>query len=930
MATGLQQSHAKVFQEAIRNGLQSFVLPSSLVATTAAGTPATGFFYSSIDGRAPAIDVANDLRVSMGTERIPTRLAHELFSEIGPAKERVWAMPGESRIRFIGEWSFINDFNKSYRAKASSSEVSPCYIEVLFYGTGLNLLMGIDSIYRANITCSIDQGAFGSNLFALNNWSPVTNVRNYGPNQILKVASGLTMGLHTALIKLTGSPDIYGLEILNEQTSNVRINPGTAFIDGLKVVSAGGSLSYNSEATETKGGRQLIYLRSNGTIGSAFTPVDATVKYLANTDHTNEELVKTYSPREFGNGSSYDFASLTGAASNTVFTLSDGTTTLNGRSVQLAGPTGVSAEGIVLSSFNSSLSFTFVGTGIDIVSFKASTTKAGAMDPHSVMVDGVAAGVLSESEQTNTTKIASGLPYGTHVVKITRPSAGFTASVSTTSGSTTVVTASTTSVSVGASIVGSGIPAGATVTSITNSTTFVISAAATATAFVSASFSTPCYISSFKVYQPKKPALPVETIELADYNILGAFSANSTPGDATISSGIIRKMAVREASYQSPGYGTTFTQTISTVENSDVVTVTSTASLSAGLYLTSTTGIPNNAYIVSILSSTTFLINTPATATGSTTGTFAPSTWAASLTQGASVSGYTIDSSGANSLNSSCVFHFWGTGVEVRMGQSLSSSVTNFNIDGYSNFTSMPNGSGGTGITTSTYGGAVFTSSSGVLTGSSGVNGAGVQFSNLPLGLHTITVTKASTSGVLSLESFDVITPIYSPKIESNYVMGTSQMIGSNSISDNRKDSLIKKQNKDTLVGQTIDQTSQSTTSATFVPIPGAATVINTELGGWYRIHWSSSWTANTLGAFSHFRLMINGQISKPFAISTESADMVCHRLTGSTNSAIPVSIDKMVYLGPGSHFIQIHWKVGPSGATATCNSNIINVVEEN
>lgn len=59
-------------------------------------------------------------------------------------------------------------------------------------------------------------------------------------------------------------------------------------------------------------------------------------------------------------------------------------------------------------------------------------------------------------------------------------------SVTTTNTSTSVTTADTAVLGVGAPIVGTGIPAGATIASITNGTTFVISAAATATGTVTA------------------------------------------------------------------------------------------------------------------------------------------------------------------------------------------------------------------------------------------------------------------------------------------------------------------------------------------------------------------------------------------------------------------------------------------------------------
>ena len=81
----------------------------------------------------------------------------------------------------------------------------------------------------------------------------------------------------------------------------------------------------------------------------------------------------------------------------------------------------------------------------------------------------------SEISKTTYAALASALSYS--------------ASVTTTNASTSVTTASTAFISVGAAVTGTGIPAGAYVASITNATTFVISAAATAAGTVTATFS---------------------------------------------------------------------------------------------------------------------------------------------------------------------------------------------------------------------------------------------------------------------------------------------------------------------------------------------------------------------------------------------------------------------------------------------------------
>ena len=92
-----------------------------------------------------------------------------------------------------------------------------------------------------------------------------------------------------------------------------------------------------------------------------------------------------------------------------------------------------------------------------------------------------------------------GIPAGTSIASIVN---GTTLTISnpatatggplsvTTNATTTVTTASTTGLAVGQAITGTGIPAGATISSITNATTFVISTAATASGTVTATINT--------------------------------------------------------------------------------------------------------------------------------------------------------------------------------------------------------------------------------------------------------------------------------------------------------------------------------------------------------------------------------------------------------------------------------------------------------
>ena len=138
------------------------------------------------------------------------------------------------------------------------------------------------------------------------------------------------------------------------------------------------------------------------------------------------------------------------------------------------------------------MTFTFVGTGLDIIQ---EDTVAGGSDTYNIQINGGATQSLSSTGDTTkrTVKIVSGLPYGTHTVKVNR------------------VTAST----------------------------FAIG------------------VSDFIVYGPAKPALPANSMELGSYNIMADFVANTTAGLETISTGVLRKDNIREVVYTGSGWSVT-------------------------------------------------------------------------------------------------------------------------------------------------------------------------------------------------------------------------------------------------------------------------------------------------------------------------------------------------------------------------------------
>jgi hypothetical protein len=368
--------------------------------------------FTQIVNRAQIIDPSQDLNARMGVNRIVTQQIARIQNEFGPNGESVFKPANDrfDQMRFVGTW--INA-NGPAGVSAFTQEVG-AFAEITFYGTGLNLVSQNDATARDN-RASVDGGAEGAN-FAVNG-SGVLNNRNYAMNVILPVVSGLSLGIHTVKIRCAAvSMTVFGVEILNE-TQNIHIRPGSQLVKGKKRTLAVEDLeSFNSGfetgTLGTRGGRVVIYQKADNSIGKAVTPTDATQLNLASANHASEEVVRVYSPREFGAGRTSpadDFSTLLNAASARAFTLDDGTTTLvanNGRINTINNREALFNQDGTSNFFT----FTFVGTGLDV------TVQSAPALGCAISIDGTSIGNLN---LTGTRKIVSGLPYGTHTVRFT-------------------------------------------------------------------------------------------------------------------------------------------------------------------------------------------------------------------------------------------------------------------------------------------------------------------------------------------------------------------------------------------------------------------------------------------------------------------------------------------------------------------------------
>jgi hypothetical protein len=370
--------------------------------------------FTTVVNRAPVVNFAADGLPKFGVERIMTQGIVEVQGEVGPNGERVWKPINDvhNAVRFYGPWTNPIDVN-GQRPQGSSGAVC----EITFYGTGLNLLRYNDS---SNRTFSYTVNG-GSSTNVTGAWADTILARSYSSNIVFPIISGLTLGLHT--VQLTSSSNafgVFGYEVLNTSAS-IFLPQTTSYIGGRRLFqNSTGTMSpttgFESGTLGTRGGHVLVYQKADGTIAKAVTPTNAAAAFLSSADHTNEEEIRRYFPREFGAGRGDDFSSLTASASNRAFTLDDGTTTLVGSNALINDRFAIGYEYLNTSATGDYVTLTFVGTGLDL-----DVVPSTAAATLSIAIDGSAVSgsvTFSTANVRTIRKICSGLPYGTHTVKI--------------------------------------------------------------------------------------------------------------------------------------------------------------------------------------------------------------------------------------------------------------------------------------------------------------------------------------------------------------------------------------------------------------------------------------------------------------------------------------------------------------------------------
>lgn len=383
-------------QELFKAGFEDFVIPSYETAP-----------YTTIQNRA---QVTRSLKAIAGVERVITSILgfKIIDNEFGPNGEPVHGFEGESRIRVVGSlWYKGSDGAGTW--VYSSSSTGNEFVEITFYGTGLNFLTG--AVTGRDVRVSVDGGTESANIMPAS-ISNVFHLRNYRVGVVISVTSGLALGWHTVKLRNVSGLHLEGFEIINERT-DLAVFSGAGISNGsFTGLSSLATSAFNQGVVGTRGARVVKYVE-NGTLKSAVQEVDATAKYLTNTDHTNEEVVRRINFREFGANRADDFSTLDGVVSTRAFTLDDGTTTLVGTGVNVQG------NGVAITTpAGNFLTLTFVGTGLDVNVVSDGVTDMSGL--HTISVDGIdiATGVTAIPNKNQVQKICSGLSYGTHTVKI--------------------------------------------------------------------------------------------------------------------------------------------------------------------------------------------------------------------------------------------------------------------------------------------------------------------------------------------------------------------------------------------------------------------------------------------------------------------------------------------------------------------------------
>jgi prepilin-type processing-associated H-X9-DG protein len=414
---------------------------NNIVASVLFGGVATGVVYGAPTGNASVgtIIVTNYPQQAAGTTNTVTVVNSSGASNVVTVNYNnpATVILGSSSAP-AGSSISVTVTNQEYEA--------PLYFgttQVPFSGSAI-IINGVAMVVG---TVTVPPGTLGSSVIVTSSASPTWNT---GTNQFTYGTASAPSGPTVLLGASSGQPgQTIGINILNyvsggtltfggvTATASFSLIIGTT-AEGTCTVPASGTVGstvtvvYGSSATTVTGTNQFTYTANPSTAGLSMSPYQGT---------SATPITVTASSYYSSVGSTIYFGSGTGA---TV------TFTVAGGAISSVTPTPAAAGTGYPPSTTLNLYVTSGGGTLGIV--QATTNAAGNVTAF------------------NTTPVAGGSGY-------TAP----TYSCTLTSASTTATTASTAGFVAGQTVTGTGIAAGTTIASVTSATTFVLSAAATAT-----------------------------------------------------------------------------------------------------------------------------------------------------------------------------------------------------------------------------------------------------------------------------------------------------------------------------------------------------------------------------------------------------------------------------------------------------------------
>lgn len=299
------------------------------------------------------------------------------------------------RIKMKGGWykDPLSDFYTCYKTADT--------LYITFQGTGLLLFVKTDAVSTDSLQIEVDDAVATS--------QDLNNAISINDSSIIKIAEGLSDGIHTAKIYLNEDKKFSwsGMIILSPVTDDkVKINKGTHYIlDSAVVFATITEIILNSYTSN--GERDTVYISQDGLVevGSG-TSVGLTTQYGGSTDHSLEEITFNMTVLNYLNLIS-KIDNWTGIFATTDFETADDAKTYI----------------TTLNTASTAIELRFFGTGIDIDALVSAGNITWSLD-------GVAQTAITPTANVRqVVKLCSNLTYGSHIIRLAFATVGATVDV---------------------------------------------------------------------------------------------------------------------------------------------------------------------------------------------------------------------------------------------------------------------------------------------------------------------------------------------------------------------------------------------------------------------------------------------------------------------------------------------------------------------